>query len=417
MHFNCNGLWWLPQSPELKTAGSLEYSEEGGAQLSLSGTLGVSHGHFEEKTLPVIHGLVYDCPLGNALTLKDSVLRSFSLGMPGFGRETYRVRKIFGGQHLDANELQFSDVTLRYSGLSGWAHGLTGITQDHTEKTTWRIGWSSPHSLEGRVYGAALNLGVSALVSFKIRQASIMESVQIALTFDEPQSDEAIESKYAYPLQNFFSLATDQPNSLDYLSVRRPIDSQNIQIIAHRVFRQTKEPDYPLAHKMIFSLEDVKERAISLMARWLEVYPRLNRICAPYFAIQYRPSFTDLAYLTNFQCLQVCLSSRTSVVDEKSRLQDLLKEYWEVVGVLFKGDPDSISSKLMDLRNYVVHRTSNLGEQPGYGAILYFSAQRLGFLLKAYLLTEIGLSKEDITGFFFRNQMFLYLRSVADKYS
>ncbi len=416
MEFSCNGLWWLPEQTDAKVAGTLKFSHQEGAQLSLAGVLGASRGGFEEKALPVIHGLVYDCPLGNELTLKDSSLSAFSTGMPGFARETYLVARVFGGQHLGADEFLFSKAKLRYSGLPGWAHGLTGLSHrqlpEEGQHGTWEIRWVWREPISGQVPGGWLSLGVGASFSMGRRRAAVSEEVGISLAFDEPHSEVSINADYAGPLQNFFTLATDQPNSLEELAVCRPNDPRLIRVVAARVFHEPKDTDYLLPHKMIFSLEDVKGFPIELLGRWLEVYGRLSKVCGMFFAMLYKPSYTDYNYLANFQSLQIYESTRRTGDDEPARLRRLLEEYWEVIGPLFKNDLASVTIELIQLRDYIVHKNSDLGKVPDYSVNLYWSGQRLAFLLKACLLSELGFSIDDVKKFFFRNQSFLYLQSL-----
>src|SRR5688500_1677706 len=52
------GMWWLPGSPAEKVAGTLKYSDDDGAELSLAGTLAASEwGAVSAQRVPVILGV------------------------------------------------------------------------------------------------------------------------------------------------------------------------------------------------------------------------------------------------------------------------------------------------------------------------------------------------------------------------
>lgn len=70
---------------------------------------------------------------------------------------------------------------------------------------------------------------------------------------------------------------------------------------------------------------------------------------------------------------------------------------------------------MISLRNYVVHRDSRLGDDPDYGHRLFWLTQKLMFLMKACLLAELGIEADDRARFFYRNQMYAHILSLAAK--
>src|SRR5260370_931555 len=127
--FRCNGLWWLPDKPSERIAGSLQFSDQGAAELSLFGVLGEPPELLAEKRVPVIQGLVWDLRLGEAVTLTDCWAKGLRFGSVGVAREQYHVGRLFIGSHLyREQEFLFSALRLSLSGLPSWADNYTGIS-------------------------------------------------------------------------------------------------------------------------------------------------------------------------------------------------------------------------------------------------------------------------------------------------
>src|SRR5262249_48688615 len=100
--FECGGVWWVADNPTDRVAGTLSLSQKDGLKLVLLGTLGAPESpfSFSSKGYPVILGSVYDCPFGQAVTLKDCQRVRYSTGVPGLSTEGYRADRAFFGRHL-----------------------------------------------------------------------------------------------------------------------------------------------------------------------------------------------------------------------------------------------------------------------------------------------------------------------------
>src|SRR5215469_8019867 len=125
--FECSGLWWAPDDPLSRAAGTLRFSHEKGLSLDLLGTLGESGGVVGVKKQPIILGSA-DSPFGEAVTLKDCWLKGQRVGLPGFTRDEYHTDQAFLGAHLvGADDFLFPACVIGISGLANWAHHLTGF--------------------------------------------------------------------------------------------------------------------------------------------------------------------------------------------------------------------------------------------------------------------------------------------------
>ena len=150
--FDCNGIWWLPDNPSEKVAGTLHYSEDTGVALTLSGVIGEIGGP-GKKIIPIVLGVLYDCPLGSDATLRNCWVKTLHMGSPGFTREDYHVDRLFIGDHLEtADAFHFSEVSVSFTGLSSWANGLTGLSKKSTvlpesNSAKFEIRWQAPEPI------------------------------------------------------------------------------------------------------------------------------------------------------------------------------------------------------------------------------------------------------------------------------
>jgi hypothetical protein len=427
--FTYNGVWWLPESPTIQVAGALHFSKEDGLQLSLFGVLGESSTIVGKKSLPIILGAVWGSPLGEDVTLTGSWAKGMSFGSMAMAREEYHVDRAFIGSHLENDQaFSFSHLKISLSGLSSWAHNYTGFSPQYFAKasdnrTGFEIRWISPEPITGRIPGGDLVLGLGANVSTQARDRSIKERIGLSITLEQPQSADAVYSKYVYPLQNFLTLATDHPNALLEFSVRRPDNKEEVHVIGAQAFDDAGAAEGLTPHKMIFSLNEVRDRATEMIGQWIKASERLSSAFNVYFSSLYQPNtFAEMRFMAVFRALEVyerTLSGSAGNTDPPGgRLWEqftrLLEDHKQAVGLLFGADVAVAVAELLMYRNDVVHGDADLVRQPDYSDQLYWWLHRLQFLMKACLLTELNVPDPEQLGFFNQNQMFLHIAGLRN---
>jgi ApeA N-terminal domain 1 len=152
--FEVQGEWWLPGRPDRKVPGILTFSPEGGAELSLFGSLRsiLEEGERSEKdgvvrvaitqaaversgSYPRLHGYAG----GTAYTLQDCLrVRSLNRTFPGQGSETIRVTRILRGALFEEDEaLEATGISFGLTHLVDWI-GETGISEEWREDSGTR---------------------------------------------------------------------------------------------------------------------------------------------------------------------------------------------------------------------------------------------------------------------------------------
>ncbi len=428
--FQCEGIWWLPTAPSDQLVGKLIVSSEFEITLSLAGVFGDQSNIFEKNLIPIVLGIAWDCPLDKLFTLKDCIKIGHEISSPGITREKYFCGRLFAGAHIESeDDFSFSRATVQFSGLPSWAEGLTGLAERHVfpgegQQNELEIQWVSTESLGGKIPGGQVLLRVGAKISGSQRKRCIEEFVQFDINCEQPISAEELHKRYIYSLQNFMTLATDHPNALVDFYVNTPNNRNPIKVLAAQTYYDKSATDL-FSYKMLFTLADIRERAVELIARWIELSDRLRDVLSLYFSTQYKPdSYVDIKFFVVFQSLEVYERRRSinepNLTSEDGRslkglMQILFEEHWALIGPLFGSSLETAVDEVMTFRNFVVHRDSRLGEDQDYGQRLFWLTQRLMFLMKACLLSELGIQADDRARFFNRNQMYIHLLSLAGK--
>jgi hypothetical protein len=423
--FECDGLWWIPADPSDTVSGRLRFSDDSGVTLALAGVLGEPSHSLDEKPVPIIVGLAWDCPQGREFTLEDCRLTRSSLSIPGLHRETYSARRLYAGARLEnKGDLLFSSVSVELSGLASWAQGLTGLSRKATPPggeggNRFEVAWSPPKPYTGQVPGGSLVLGVRATSSGGGRIGTIEERVRFKIEFDRALPAEEIDRRYVFPLRDWVSFATDQPSAIEDVVVPRSSLRPAIRIFTAQGADVQTLGETP-RHRMLFTLSGVAERAIDLIARWIVISDERRDAYAPYFSIQYkRDTFVEVAFLAAFQALEVNQRRRFADRSAAPSLAELvrasLEEHWDIVGPLFGGQLQLAVGDILLAHKFVVHRDAGLDDDPDFGVRLYWLTQKMMLLVRADLLAQLGLMAAERSQFLTRSRLYTHIRNSAER--
>jgi hypothetical protein len=95
------------------------------------------------------------------------------------------------------------------------------------------------------------------------------------------------------------------------------------------------------------------------------------------------------------------------------QVAELLEEHRATVGPLFGKETRQAIPELTRYRNYVICHDFQAGTDADYGAKMFWLTQKLMFLMKACLLTELGIPSEHQLKFFQRNRMYVHLLGLV----
>ena len=299
--------------------------------------------------------------------------------------------------HLEKEEdFFFSEMNIQFSGLPSWANTLSGLRHrqvpgDEGRRGGFEILWEPPEPVAGRIPGANLTLGVGAKMSVGRRDRTIKEEVKLGISCERPASHRDLNARFVYPLQNFMTLATDNPNALVEFKVTRPDSQDDVEVLGSRVFHDESALDFS-PHSMLFSFGDVEDHAVDLISKWIEISHRLNEVCNLYFGVLYKPkSFLDTRFMLVCQSLEVYQRKRMPAAEGSHVSRDspfaeevarLLEEHRTTVGPLFGNEIGQGTSELTTYRDYVIYRDSKVGSDSDYGPKMFWLTQKVIVLMK-----------------------------------
>jgi hypothetical protein len=460
--FECHGLWTLPGDDGPPVAGTLRVFSSGELRLSVIGTLGAPKSLGQMKEYPVILGSV-DGPLGHDVTLTGCYVTRATFGSSDAMREEYRAQRGFFGAHLNGpDDFVFRRMELQIGGLGAWAHSLSGFRP--SEQGGRSVGGESPlllyampASVGGPIQGGEISIGLRLTSSSDWQKYTFAEQARLIVTFDPPLSDEEINQRFIYPLQNLITFACDRPQEVREIVLHREDvlfsvhDNPEIRLIVGRVFPgaddENTESIYP--HELLFTLADIDGEVAPFIERWLRLTRVYADACNIYFGMQYAPpAYVDTNFLGMIESLALYYTRRQDGVaqrDEEARrytelltklspgdaewirrhiwvrpfppLQDtlakLLKEHADLMNPLLRTEQQRFINEVMNTAHYIIKRDPELGFAVSRGGDLYWMMVRLRMLMKLCILGEMGVPTEKARSFVAKNAVYQHLCTMA----
>jgi hypothetical protein len=462
--FECTGLWSLPHFGATRVAGILRVSSNGRPQLSLFGSLPREPGlNLGDKPL-TIWGTVDNSPSGNVVTLVDCIQIASTTSLASGEYQEYRASRAYFGAYLsDRTDSAFRQLRVGIEGLTEWAHSLSGFTgapwSIELGKTAPLLEYTRRPPVTGTIPGGAIDIGMAFRAKGESDGYSFHEQAEIWISCESAASAEALNGKFAYPLQNLLTFVCDRAQEMQRISVLKqteydPQSNPEIRVIGPRVHpAEEQEKDQKRMHhwQMLFSVEDIGTDLPSFFTEWFRFSETFRDACNVYFGVIYGPpAYLDVKFMSIVQAFELYFARRSDGIamgrDENQRrqkvlsalpadeatwlrshfsvlpfpplpeiLRKLLEEQGDVVGPLLAGGQKEFVTSVIDTLNHVTGKESDKADSADQGVNLYWMTEKLRYLLKACFLREIGFSQKKIAAFFDRNAYYLHIRGLADQ--
>src|SRR5207245_3666682 len=124
-----------------------------------------------------------------------------------------------------------------------------------------------------------VSLGLGLTSSAGLQKYTFTEQPGVIVSSDTPLSDEEINGRFVYPLQNLMTFVCDRPQEIEEVSLWRedilaPMrDNPKIRFIGARVFPEVEdekaESVYP--HQLLFTLAYIEDGFAPYVERWLRL--------------------------------------------------------------------------------------------------------------------------------------------------
>lgn len=445
--FRRRGYWWLPDDSSSPVPGTIRFDPQGACELELDGSLGpTEHGEQSRGNTDLVYGKTRD---GKDCTLVGAfeVARRSS----GVGVESSRLvfnRLLIGDGPCDPETTCFTHCTVDIAGLGEWMERdpLSGIIspKPDSDGTYGSITYARPESvdipIQSRDAIICIEPRLSGHYSYRVRQIEYRE--ELVIRPREPR-----------PYQWYLDIVFDFRDLLDlFLNRTAPIGS--IALYSDSDAEDSgRRSTWPAKHDVCFRpvgpLYDRKQNTELVPFPYPVLANDLQRIVDEWFRAGERtstlarlrfgalaserltPEFSFLALMQGLESfhratqagmylprreydaiaeameqaipqqtppdLRASLRSRLKYGNEhalRKRMNDLVDSLPGALRGMIFGDEVMSVARMVDARNYIVHRDESLRATSMTPGELIRAANRLDLLASYHLLRQAGLSAE-----------------------
>lgn len=449
---NLKGEWWLPDTPEIKLKGDIDYGPTKGALLSL-------HGQLHTGLTPfTVWGETVN---GKIISLFDCHTKNMTLHFGGSSISV--ISSYFGvvcGHFKSADEMMFAKVIVQMSYLFEWAN-TTGINVlfDDSGNGCQVIQKPVPDISLGVVGDCKLALQFLSRIEPNSGNVRLSEKCNFTVETSVLASFGLFED-IVKRFQHFVALGIGHPVYVLSTKARIDIPMEDYEgsdiYEEYEIFHKlsmAEENNRDSIHNMQFSLDDLKPEPSIFIHRFFERYSFIGTVSSLYFSTIYYPEmmlsqrFLTLAFAiegyhravvggkyqdddqyhdglmkTFLESIPENLSSdyRDSLENKLTHLNDFsLRKRVKDICVKFQtilhdflGDAAEFAGSIAVERNRLTHPAS--GEVMKTASdlkIQWLKTQQLALLLEVCILYEAGFNEEQLKSFISRSLRAQIIRS------
>jgi hypothetical protein len=454
--FELKGFWWLPDAPENKISGTLNFRGSAEISLDLLGSFQMpgSSGVIEQQDL--ILGFSQD---GRKITVYDSFVSSSEIKMPGILNTTYTSNYLFFGKHYtNPSEIIFNKCMCSFSYLEQWlakrVYKTEPIKKDCGGISGFTFNYLIPE--EKRINIPAIEAELSFVSRFTTKNDNFNSFTCSHTSYVEIEPKIPKDFKWhlnkIIGLQSIMTFFVGEP-----AKVRRvrctPLDSEKEQVEMFFLNSTFDEKDKVSPFDMFFAMPQIPNIDVALN-NWFAKSDQLNEVFDLYFGTIYHPhsylNFNFLALTQAFESyhrnmvgghyldrdtyikshydsmvkaipagiengFRQSLKKRLEFGYELSlrkRLTDTIKSMDEQLQKLFIGNfkRDTFIGKVINTRNYFTHFDNTTADDVAHGSDLYALNVKLSYLIAILILKELEVSDQHILNAFKQYRKFINFR-------
>jgi len=427
------GQWWLPEKPENKVSGKLNFEWGKSATLSLDGAFGNVH---EEN--------FYDIILGDSLGVDMSLVSCFQSGASilirnerEYTKSEYHVSFFCTGFHFSKRqEITFRKISAKFSHLRNWLGPSIFSPSDRKDADQeYILRIKRPSIKEVVLDGMKLRIGGSVEGSHDLYHDSSRRSAYVQL---EATSEIHLDSLFPilFHIRNFISLATGERVSFLTLEGEKTDlkPYERIDIFSGQTLGETGSDDKFAFSPVPIAYKEISEQLGSYIMNWFKMIRRIEPAYQLFFGNLYRNEYPVNEFLAYVQSIEAyhCRTFENAIVDPslfakskahflrivdeflmeyasdfktkidymntrslRSRLGELLNKY-SYLSEMIAENPKSFVGQVVETRNYYTHYDPKSGTEVSDNDRLFFLKDSLRLLLTAIFLDEIGFNEAQI---------------------
>lgn len=427
-----SGKWWLPDLPEQRAVGTLEYVAGEGGRLELLSSLGAS------IALPpsqVVFGVSEE---GTPITVCDASVISWSGGLSGdIRKESWRCYSLFVGAHCSKGDATtFRHFSLETSGLPGWVNRPRAYAKDYFG--------SSPITFEiNRLDPIIVPLDGVAELSFSwsdsLHESGLSTYLQVRPSVNfmpqNPLTTSETWRKFVTPVLFFMTLALGSPDrivSLFGIPADEPSERPRLVEILLPGWAEelTEGSGSPIIHQQLIQFEELlPTRLQTVLTKWFAMVEKSPHSLNDFFGVNESPpiniedsflrvarsieswhrsqfggSYMDKGIFTEMrEKIKSVVTSATwneylserliNVPPFAQRLADMVEKAGEPVATKIAQYRDFVE-RTKKTRNSIAHE-GNIGTAFDY-LELFWAQKALEHVFRSVLLRELGFTAEEV---------------------
>ncbi len=442
--FEYQGLWWLPDQPEARIAGTVSVNSEGRIALDLIGSLRAEHAfeHSDVFQPPIVLGLT---ARGKWITLYNNFELRSSSSFPGLTTSRLHSHFVLIGKHFNSP----ADIMSRcgwigYTDLETWMSQNPFSNELHAEGNRL-VGSSARYSRPTPCEAPVPSLDASISADYAFHQSGTLFTSFLWTHSSELKVTPAVPM----PLDWYLRVIRDLANLLALL-VGRPVYPTRVTLAGDTVeiapgrtttelvnvfygFPGTRPEGKPLSpHDVLVPLPAIQSNLDIVLQRWFDRAEVLRPVYDLFFGSWYNKAlYLDSHFLTLAQALESfhrrtrrgiyvepdvyarycdtivqaipqeaphdlrdALSARLRYGNEHSqrrRFRELLDALDDRLCAMVTRDAAAFVGRVVATRNYLTHYDEESRAEAWHGADLLYPNQRLRVLLSILLLQELSL--------------------------
>lgn len=332
--FEYDGLWYLPENPQNKFAGVLQFTPETGGTLRIIGNSLIN----QQAALVSEHNKgnnIFDLPLntvfeffcghlstGDQVTLYKCQLNGETFS-DGYGGATLSIKTIFWGYHFASkDDLSFESISVQYTNLDRWIgkSGFEGgIQYDENSKKAIKLDlkYELPEPMEATIQNFTLRFSFGLFVN---PPAQVFDTIQVKQTIyldiipDAPLTYHDYHEIILIHLRHFFTLAFGGAlHTLSFIGKNQKFKYEfetggttikDVYVYYPPIGKELPQKNIQ-KNSMIFTLDQLGQDWGIYLTRWFDLQAQLQPILSLYFGLFYIPHvYINSAFITLTQVLE-----------------------------------------------------------------------------------------------------------------
>lgn len=376
---------------------------------------------------------------------------------------------LFGFHASTINELKFSEISVGYTYLADWI-GLPGMKykkffRNKGQLKKYVLSYNFRKDDKFQVLGDEISINRRFKADGSLlKEVQLKETINFKIKSEQKYLIDEWFTKYLFPLQNFLTLATNRRNSIinlhAYPSISKDENISPIQVFFRTDSEQITHSKDLSSYDLLFGLHDLNFKFGHVLTNWLKMNSNLKGVFDLFFIVQYFPDM----YMPN-QFLNIVLAIegyhrgalnkdgkqkfknenfpqkkyekfkeqlirnsppefkeflrsklQFNEIGLKKRLIALVDKTGRIIPNLIE-NKKSFAERVARIRNQLAHQSHGQNKSIPSTHEMFWMTQALMYLLRANLLTDMGISNDLGAKLFIRNQRFQFAKREIKKLS